>query len=169
MERTVTLSEQTYQALQQRASRTQKPVDVLAEEWIRERLDLDRFPELEWRQGPSGWRVGIRDTAIDVYTVVGYSQAEYSAKEIADEMLPRLTLDQVRAALRYYAAHPEEIDERLAAANPEVSKARLYRELGPAGYRQFTGSAEVPRIIQESRANYAANCQDNEHDQAVSG
>jgi hypothetical protein len=100
--------------------------------------------------------------------VVGYSLADYSAQEIADEMLPRLTLDQVRTALRYYAAHPDEIDERLAATDPEVSKARLYHELGPAGYRQFTDSTEVPRIIQESRANYSANRQENEHDQAAS-
>jgi len=68
---------------------------------------------MEWRQGPGGWRVGIRDTAIDVYTVVGYSQAGYSPQEIASDLLPRLSLEQVRAALRYYAEYPDEIEHTL--------------------------------------------------------
>jgi uncharacterized protein (DUF433 family) len=169
MEHTITLSEQTYRALQHQAARSQKTVEVLVEEWLHERLDLERFPELEWRPGVSGWRVGIRGTAIDVYTVVGYSQAGYSAQEIAEELLPRLTLDQVRAALRYYGEYPGEIDQRLAAADPEVSKARLYRELGPIGYRQLTGATQVPQIIRESRAEYTTADDDDEHDQAVPG
>ena len=169
MEHTITLSEQTYLALQRHASRSKKAVDILVEEWLKERLDLGRFSELEWRPGVSGWRVGIQDTAIDVYTVVGYSRTGYSAQEIAEELLPRLTIDQVRAALRYYGEYSDEIDARLAAADTDVSKARLFRELGPAGYRQITGSAEVPRIIQESRATYTADGNDSEHDQTVSG
>ncbi|MBU0705529.1 MAG: hypothetical protein KKC18_16895 [Chloroflexi bacterium] len=53
-------------------------MDALAESWLKQRLDLGRYPELKWRYGPGGWRVGIGDTAIDVYTVVGYSQIGYS-------------------------------------------------------------------------------------------
>jgi uncharacterized protein (DUF433 family) len=169
MERTVTLSEQTYQALQRQAQRSQKTVDALLEEWLRERLDLERFPELEWRLGTSGWRVGIRGTAIDVYTVVGYSQAGYTDQEIAKEMLPRLTIKQVNAALHYYGEFPGEIDARLAAADPEISKARLYRELGPKGYRQITGRAETPRMIQEARAEYTTDNHSDEHDQTSAG
>jgi hypothetical protein len=41
MEHTITLSEQTYRALQHQAARSQKAVDVLVEEWLKERLDLE--------------------------------------------------------------------------------------------------------------------------------
>ncbi len=61
---------------------------------------------MSWRQGPGGWRVGIEGTALDVYTVVGYAQAGYGPQEIAEEMLPGLSPEQVRAALRYYAEYP---------------------------------------------------------------
>ena len=42
MEHTITLSEQTYRALQRQAARSQKTVDALAEEWLQERSDLFR-------------------------------------------------------------------------------------------------------------------------------
>ena len=154
MERTITVSEHVYAALQQQAERSRQSPDRLAETWLRQHLDLERYPELEWRQGPGGWRVGIKDTAIDVYTVAGYSQAGYTPQEIAGELLPRLSLEQVRAALRYYAEYPDEIEQSLAESETDISKARLYRTLGPAAYQRLTGLSDQPRIIQETRTQY---------------
>ncbi len=154
MEHTITVSEQIYTALQRQATRSRKPVNALVESWLKQHLDLERYPELEWRQGPGGWRVGIRDTAIDVYTVVGYSRVGYSPQEIAGELLPRLSLAQVCAALRYYAEYPDEIDQILAESEAETLKARLYRSLGPVGYRRVTGLSGQPRVIREARARY---------------
>ena len=141
MTHTVTLSEQLYKALQKRAQFTHTSPDRLAEQWMQERLDLEQYVELEWRQGASGWRVGIKGSAIDVHTVVGYSQVGYTPQEIVEEMLPALSLTQVRAALRYYADFPDEIDEALSRNDPDMSKARLYRLLGPTLYYQVTGSS----------------------------
>jgi uncharacterized protein (DUF433 family) len=127
MERTITLSEQVYLALQRQATRSRESINVLVESWLKQHLDLERYPELEWREGPGGWRVGVKGTVIDVYTVVGYSQAGYSPQEIADELLPRLGLKQVQVALRYYAEYPDEIDRFLAQGEVEAVKALLYR------------------------------------------
>jgi len=154
MERTITVSEQVYTALQRQATRSRKPMNALVEGWLKQHLDLERYPELEWRQGPGNWRVGIKGTVVDVYTVVGYSSAGYSLQEIASELLPRLSLEQIRAALRYYAEYPDEIDQILAEGEAEVVKARLYRSLGPAGYRRLTGLPGQPRVIREARAGY---------------
>lgn len=44
MKRTITLSEQTYHALQRQAQHSQKQVDALVEEWLRERLGLEPGP-----------------------------------------------------------------------------------------------------------------------------
>jgi len=123
MERTITVSEQVYAALQRHAERSRQALDTLAENWLRQHLDLERYPELEWRQGPGGWRVGIRDTAIDIYTVAGYSHAGYSPQEIASDLLPLLSLEQVRVALRYYAEYPDEIEQILADSKANTSKA----------------------------------------------
>jgi len=160
MEHTIKVSEQIYMALQRHAVRSRRAVDALAESWLKQHLDLERYPELEWRQGPGGWRVGIKGKVVDVYTVVGYSRAGYSPQAIADEFLPQLSLEQVRAALRYYAEYPEEIDPILAEGEAEAVKARLYRTLGPSGYRRLTGSADQPRAIREARSGYEEPSQD---------
>jgi uncharacterized protein (DUF433 family) len=133
MEHRITVSQQVYEALRRQARRSRQPMNALVESWLKQHLDLERYPELEWRQGPGGWRVGIKDTAIDVHTVAGYSNAGYSPQEIADEMLPQLSLKQVRAALRYYAEYPDEIDQALSEGKAETIRARLYRSLGPTG------------------------------------
>jgi uncharacterized protein (DUF433 family) len=95
-------------------------------------------------QGPGGWRVGIKGAVIDVYTIVGYSRAGYSPQEIADELLPRLSPEQVRAALRYYAEYPDEVDQILAESETEAVKAGLYRALGPTCYRRLGGLPASP-------------------------
>ena len=84
MEHRITVSEQVYEALKRQARRSRKPLDALVESWLKQHLDLESYPELEWRQGPGGWRVGIIGTAIDVYAVAGYSNAGHSPQEIAD-------------------------------------------------------------------------------------
>jgi len=145
MEKTIAISEQVYLALQCQARRSRESINVLVEGWLMQHLDLGRYPELEWREGAGGWRVGVKGTAIDVYTVVGYSQAGYSHQEIADELLPRLGLEQVQAALRYYAEYPDEIDRILAQGEAEAVKAQLYRSLGAEGYRRLTNLSGEPR------------------------
>lgn len=149
MERTIAVSEELHAALQRQAARSRQPVEVLAEKWLNAHLDLGRYPEPEWRSGPGGWRVGIKGTAADVYTVAGYSQIGYSPHEIAEELLPRLTLEQIQAALCYYADYPDEIDQGLADNGPEATKARLFRSLGPSGYHRVTGAVLPPRVIRE--------------------
>jgi uncharacterized protein (DUF433 family) len=154
MEHTITVSEQVYLALQRQATRRRKPLEVLAENWLKQHLDLEHHSDLEWRQGPGGWRVGIQDTAIDVHTIVGYSHLGYTPQEIADELLPRLSLEQVHAALEYYAEYPDEIDQILAESEPEATKARLHRTLGPTIYRHLIGVSEQSDVVQETRPPY---------------
>jgi len=67
--------------------------------------------------------------------------------------------------LRYYAEYPDEIDQILAEGEAEAVKARLYRSLGPAGYRRVTGLPGQPRAIREARAVYAEGGEGaDEHD-----
>jgi len=54
-----------------------------------------------------------------------------------------ITISEEIYAARYYADYPDEIDRVLAESEPEAIKARLYRSLGPTGYRRLTGETEV--------------------------
>jgi uncharacterized protein (DUF433 family) len=164
MERAINVSEHVYAALQRQAKRSHASPDELAEGWLSQHLDLERFPELDWREGTGGWRAGIKGSAIDVYTVVGYSRAGYTPQQISDELLPSLSQEQVRIALRYYAEYPGEIDEILAGSENKAIREHLRRALGPAGYRQLTGGAESPHALQESNAAYDQDESAGEHD-----
>jgi uncharacterized protein (DUF433 family) len=122
MGRTITVSEQLYSALEKQAKRGHEAVGQL-----NERLDLARYPELVWREGPGGWRAGIRNTAIDVCTIIGYIQAGYTAQDIADDLLPQLSKAQINAALQYYAEHPDDVDSTLRESEPAAITERLQR------------------------------------------
>jgi hypothetical protein len=47
MKHTISLSEQTYRALQRQASRSQQSVEDLVEKWVQEQLNPRRSPKLE--------------------------------------------------------------------------------------------------------------------------
>jgi uncharacterized protein (DUF433 family) len=139
MERTIKVSEQLYAALEQEATRHLEPVDTLVESWLKQHLALEQYPELEMRQGPGGWRVGIVGTAIDVYSVVGYIHAGFSPQEIAVELLPVLSSEQINRALRFYAEYPDEINEILAESEFGTVMAQMYRALGAENFNKLTG------------------------------
>ena len=138
MSHTIQISSTLYQALQKQAERQQKTVESVAEMWLQPYLNLAQYPNLEWRQGPGGWRVGIKGTAIDVYTIVGYVKAGYTAPAIA-ETLPQLSQDQIQMALRYYVAHPEDIDNIVAANTAEAVQAHLVTLIGVENMQKLTG------------------------------
>lgn len=169
MEHSIVVSEALFAALQHRARREQKPVDRLAADWLTQHLDLTSYPELEWREGPGGWRVGIRGTAIDVYSVVGYLHAGYMARQIAAELLPQLTDAQVSAALRFYAQYPEDIDRLLARSQDETIKGTLSEALGKAAYQRLTGSIASQDTLREESSTYEEEVRPDEQDPPLPG
>ncbi|MCB9103917.1 MAG: hypothetical protein H6633_06695 [Anaerolineales bacterium] len=55
MERTITISEELFLALQHLAEHRQESTDSLAESWLKQLLNLDNYPDLEWARR---WVVG---------------------------------------------------------------------------------------------------------------
>ena len=79
-----------------------------------------------YRNGPSGWRAALANGP-DVWEVVlglrsadGHGQAKVI--DAADHM--SLTERQVRLAIDFAAAYPDEIDERIAANDAEAERVR---------------------------------------------
>lgn len=88
-------------------------------------------PAIVMRPGPTGLRAALRDGP-DVWEVVA---ALHVLREedptLHDEALPSelravtgLTTAQVSAALDYYAAHSEEVDERIASNHKAAERAQ---------------------------------------------
>jgi hypothetical protein len=90
---------------------------ALAEELIEEGLRLRRHPLIVFRDGPSGRRAGLIDGP-DVWEVVGgIVGGDVPVEDRVARAVEIFGLgpERVAAALDYYAAYPEEVDDAIAA------------------------------------------------------
>lgn len=97
----------------------------LAERFIEEGLRSAELPGLVFRPGPTGRRAGLHGGP-DVWEIVRDVQRARAAGH-ADPIRTvvrstDLSEDQVRLALAYYERYPEDVDERIAAAD-ELERA----------------------------------------------
>ena len=84
-----------------------------------------RTPEIR------GGRPRIAGTGVTVMRIVGWYKLGLSAEEIVSQ-IPHLTLAQVYAALAYYHANKEEIEQDLAAEEEEAERLeRLHSQQRP--------------------------------------
>jgi uncharacterized protein (DUF433 family) len=111
-------------AIEETAEASGRDFSTVTNELIAEAVKMRRCPGILFADGPSGRRARIAGTGLDVWEVI----ATYEGIERDVERLYRayhwLSEPQLRAALGYYAAYPEEID-RQVARNAVWTKDRL--------------------------------------------
>ena len=83
-----------------------------------------RVPGIIFANGPTGRRARIAGTGIEVFEVIGTYHAVGEDRTNLAERYDWLTPEQLNAALAYYTAFPDEIDQRLAE---EEALERHYR------------------------------------------
>lgn len=93
---------------------------------------MDDHPGIVFRDGPTGRRAGLA-AGPDIWEVVAAVRSMGRTDQAALLALAQsidLSVSQVRAALGYYADHPEEIDERIRRNEDEAdeAEARWHRE-----------------------------------------
>ncbi len=96
-------------------------------------------PYIEIAQMAGGPRAVIRGTRIPVSVVAGYLGIGETAQTIVKEILPYLTMAQVRDAIQYYREHRVEIDQERAENTEQAAQKFLRDSLGEDGYRAITG------------------------------
>jgi hypothetical protein len=97
----------------------------LAERLVDEGLRMVEHPGIVFKDGPSGRRAALA-LGPDVWEVVKASReiderGEGAVPAVADIL--NLSEEQVRAALRYYADHQDEVDAEIDLADEESAKA----------------------------------------------
>ncbi len=112
--------------LEQAAAGSGTTVSGLVVALLDEALKLRRFPGVVFRDGPAGRRAGLVGGP-DVWEVIRDVRASRGRGEAK---IRRVAADagvsdsQVRLAIDYYAAFPEEIDARLAAEERATTELR---------------------------------------------
>jgi uncharacterized protein (DUF433 family) len=98
------------EALQRRAQDEDTTLTSLAERYIEEGLRRDAHPLVAFREGAGGRRAALVGTRLDVAQVIEtLRQSSNSTSETAEYLA--IPEPWVRAAVRYYADYPAEVDE----------------------------------------------------------
>lgn len=127
--RSFRFSSSTLERLEARAHEIRETRTALAERYVQEGLRMDEHPGIGFADGPGGRRAVVAGTGLDVWEVVATVKQNRSSVEGAARYL-ELPVAPVRAAIRYYAAFGDEIDDILnrQAAIAEREEAAAERE-----------------------------------------
>ena len=108
--RSFRLSEPLLEALQTRARERGESTNALAERYLDEGLRRETHPLIVFRDGPAGRRPALAGTRLDVWQVVSTLRESGNSVAEAAEYLG-VPEQHVLAAVQYYAAFTQEIDE----------------------------------------------------------
>jgi hypothetical protein len=111
--------------LERRVARAGLNKSRLAERYIDEGLRMEDHPGIVFRDGPAGRRAALSGGP-DIWEVIATVRASGLDGEnalAATAEWGSLSLSQVRAAVRYYAEYPQEIDERITRNLEEADAA----------------------------------------------
>lgn len=100
----------------------------LAERYLIEGVAQDEFPQIAFRDGALGRRAILLGTRLDVWQVIETVRNHGKSVEQAAGYLD-LPAERVRVAVRYAAAHRDEVEEIAAR---EIAAAARAEELGRA-------------------------------------
>ena len=121
------LSEDLLERVDSEAAATGTSATALVTSLLDEGLKSRRFPGVVYRNGPAGRRAALA-AGPDVWEIVRAvrrttGKGEPLLRRVAEET--GLGLDQVRLAVNFYSAYPDEIDARIAADETAANQIRV--------------------------------------------
>jgi len=116
------IASRVFDDLERRANVTAESRTALVERYIDEGLKTDEHPEIYFRDGALGRRAAIIGTRLDVWQVMETVRNSENSVEEAAEYLG-VPAGKVRAAVRYYAAYRDEVEQFAARAAAAAERA----------------------------------------------
>lgn len=129
------LTDATVSRLGARARRVHLPPRTLAQRYVEEGLRMDEHPLIRFADGPAGRRARLLGTGKDVWEVIAVvrdngGDAAESARYL------EIPLGLVQAAIAYYGAYTDEIDQQIQANEQEAAEAHTAYQAGQAALQQ---------------------------------
>ena len=110
--------------IERMAKRNRRGFSEVAQDLIEEALRMRLCPGIYFADEPAGRDAKVAGTGLAVWEVIRDYLAEKRDVKRLRRSLPRLSDAQVTAALRYYEAWPDEIDELIAENADSIPAAR---------------------------------------------
>ena len=129
------LADATVTRLGHRARRAHIPPRTLAQRYVEEGLRMDEHPLVRFADGPGGRRARLVGTGKDVWEVIAtVRDNEGDLHETADYLAMPLGL--VQAAVAYYGAYTDEIDQWIEDNEREAAEAHAAWLAGQAAIQR---------------------------------
>lgn len=110
----IRIPEETRHTIEETAHRTGRDFSSVANEMLSEAVKMRRIPGITFADGPLGRVARIAGTGIEVFELIkAYREMEEDPKRLR-EAFHWLSDIQLRAALAYAEAYPDEIEARIA-------------------------------------------------------
>ena len=131
----VRLNDATIERLGKHARRAHLAPRTLAQRYVEEGLRMDEHPLIRFAEGPAGRRARLVGSGKDVWEVIAAVRDNAGdAAETARYL--EIPLGLVQAAITYYGAYRDEIDQWIEANEQEAAEARGAWAAGQAAVQQ---------------------------------
>ena len=127
----VRLNDATIKRLGARARRVHLPPRTLAQRYVEEGLRMDEHPLIRFADGPAGRRARLVGTGKDVWEVIATVRDNGGDAAESARYLD-MPLGLVQAAITYYGAYRNEIDQWVETNEQEAAEAHAAWTAGQA-------------------------------------
>ena len=131
----VRLNDATIARLGKHAKRVHLAPRTLAQRYVEEGLRMDEHPLIRFVDGPAGRRARIMGTGKDVWEVIA-AVRENGGDAVETARYLEMPLGLVQAAITYYGAYRDEIDQWIEANEQEAAEAHAAWTAGQAAVKQ---------------------------------
>lgn len=111
VQKSLRLPLETMKEIEQMAKEAGQDFSNITKDLLQEAIKLRRCPGILFAQGTSGRRARVAGTGIEVWEIIAtYRSLKQDPKRL-QKAYHWLSREQLRAALGYYAAYPQEMDQ----------------------------------------------------------
>jgi uncharacterized protein (DUF433 family) len=124
IQKSLRLPEETLKEIEQLATETGRDFSTVTKDLLTEAIKMRRCPGIVFGEGVSGRRAKVAGTGIEVWEIISMYRSVGKNVKRVKKAYHWLSQEQVKVALSYYSAYPEEID-RLIERNESWTKKKI--------------------------------------------
>ncbi len=113
IQKSLRLPPDTLREIEQMSRESGKDFSAVTKDLLEEAIKMRRCPGVVFVEGTSGRRARLAGTGIEVWEIIATYQSVKRDPRRLEKSYHWLSPEQLRAALAYYSAYPQEIDRHI--------------------------------------------------------
>ena len=113
IQKSLRLPPETLREIEQMSRESGKDFSTITKDLLEEAIKMRRCPGVVFVEGTSGRRARVAGAGIEVWELIAAYQSVKKDSRRLEKTYHWLSPEQLRAALAYYSAYPQEIDQQI--------------------------------------------------------